>query len=346
MVAYKEQYGNCNVPQKYNQDPRLGNWVASQRTRKSGLTLEQCAKLDGLGFTWANELCDEQWDEMFRWLERYATLNGGDCNVPTNDNGGNEKRLFLWLGKQRLRKSLLSEDQRTKLDKLGLIWEDANKEKQDYKWNELYDCLKEFREEHGNCRVPQRWDENPALGRWVARQRILYRQGLLPEDRQMQLDRLDFTWNVRKSKKKDYSKETEQWNRSYELLCSFHQEHGHCDVPTTRSYDLSLGNWVADQRKYHKNGILKEDRKKYLDQIGFKWSFENSREEQWLEKYNELKRFQQTNGHMRLPTNTRLATWALRQRVQYAAGKLEPERKEFLDELDFRWLEVSNSGSP
>ena len=36
LVAFKEAFGNCNVPRPYTADAPLGNWVDYQRTIKAG----------------------------------------------------------------------------------------------------------------------------------------------------------------------------------------------------------------------------------------------------------------------------------------------------------------------
>lgn len=33
-----------------------------------------------------------------------------------------------------------------------------------------------FKRQHGHCNVPQKYDKNPSLGAWVARQRLIMRQ--------------------------------------------------------------------------------------------------------------------------------------------------------------------------
>ena len=37
LVAYKAEHGNCNVPKCWAEDPKLGEWVSTQRTGKRQL---------------------------------------------------------------------------------------------------------------------------------------------------------------------------------------------------------------------------------------------------------------------------------------------------------------------
>jgi hypothetical protein len=61
LAAYKAVHGDCNVRNRWAEDPRLGGWVSKQRVGKQKLdrgepsrwmTLARAAKLDKLGFAW------------------------------------------------------------------------------------------------------------------------------------------------------------------------------------------------------------------------------------------------------------------------------------------------------
>jgi hypothetical protein len=54
LVEYKQQFGHCNVSQKYKSNVQLGRWVAKQRQRFKNNTLprDRIAKLNLLGFAW------------------------------------------------------------------------------------------------------------------------------------------------------------------------------------------------------------------------------------------------------------------------------------------------------
>lgn len=55
LVAYKEKYGNCNVPYNFEDDLRLGQWAVEQRLYKKEGTLsaERVEMLNGIGFVWS-----------------------------------------------------------------------------------------------------------------------------------------------------------------------------------------------------------------------------------------------------------------------------------------------------
>jgi hypothetical protein len=58
LQVYQQIYGDCNVPQKYKENRKLGGWVNKQRKKKKNpakygkLTEEQIESLNNLGFKW------------------------------------------------------------------------------------------------------------------------------------------------------------------------------------------------------------------------------------------------------------------------------------------------------
>merc|ERR1739838_616068 len=60
LLEFKQQWGHCNVPQKYAKNPKLGRWVGYQRSqyrllksgRESFISDERIAQLEKLGFQW------------------------------------------------------------------------------------------------------------------------------------------------------------------------------------------------------------------------------------------------------------------------------------------------------
>jgi len=54
LVAFKEETGHSLVPQCHPDNPKLGQWVNTQRTlhRKGKLSDERMALLEAIGFVW------------------------------------------------------------------------------------------------------------------------------------------------------------------------------------------------------------------------------------------------------------------------------------------------------
>ena len=128
-------------------------------------------------------------------------------------------------------------------------------------WEKRFSELVRFKAEHGHCNVPRRWSENPELGRWVAKQQAVYRRGELSPDRVERLEALGFEWDPSSA----------SWEKRFSELVRFKEEHGHCDVLATWSENPKLGNWVHTQRRAAKNGQLIEERRRRLEEIGFRF---------------------------------------------------------------------------
>ena len=53
LLQFKEAEGHCEVTKRFQVEGfRLGQWVISQRVRKSYLPIERKQRLDGIGFAW------------------------------------------------------------------------------------------------------------------------------------------------------------------------------------------------------------------------------------------------------------------------------------------------------
>ena len=132
LKAFKVEHGHCNVPEGYEDNPKLGTWVTRQRTqyrfrkegKKSSITDERVAKLVKLDFKWSLNV---PWEETFEQLKAFKAEHE-HCNVPQSykDN----PKLGKWVDKQRYqyrlrndgKKSQITDDRVTKLNELGFVW--------------------------------------------------------------------------------------------------------------------------------------------------------------------------------------------------------------------------------
>ena len=73
-MKYKAQHGNCLIPTTYKDDPKLGNWVQTQRADRDKMSEERKARLDTIEFS------VERSTERSRLAEKYDRQNMG-CNV-------------------------------------------------------------------------------------------------------------------------------------------------------------------------------------------------------------------------------------------------------------------------
>jgi hypothetical protein len=89
LAAYKAKHGDCNIPQSWAEDPKLGRWVDTQRQGKrkldrgapksDGMTAERAAKLTALGFVWDKN--EAAWEAQLLRLAAYKA-DHGNCKVP------------------------------------------------------------------------------------------------------------------------------------------------------------------------------------------------------------------------------------------------------------------------
>ena len=79
---------------------------------------------------------------------------------------------------------------------------------------------------------------------------------------------------------------------------------------------------------------------KLLEDINFIWDFN---ETQWLDMYNKLLEYKNSNGHCNVPyKDGELGLWVSRQRKTYKSGALSNERIKLLEGINFAWSAKTN----
>jgi len=98
LRRYWAQFGDCNVPDEWRENPRLGKWVQNQRAQhKAGkLSPTRRVRLDELGFVW--DIKDAAGETRFSELERYWN-RFGNTNVPSVWD--ESPQLSKWVRNQR-----------------------------------------------------------------------------------------------------------------------------------------------------------------------------------------------------------------------------------------------------
>ncbi len=200
-------------------------------------------------------------------------------------------------------------------------------------WNFRFRELQAFVAEKGHTRVPARWKPNPSLGRWVAHQRELARQGEIEPDRARKLQKLGLEWTIDEV----YSEENDRClKRMLARLAAFRDQHGHSAVPP--SYDPDLWRWIQAQRRFLSVGRMKHGRRRALDAGGFPWERSDPR---WEENLVRLREFHRRHGHSRVPyrypDDPHLGSWVYQQRKAFRDGRLSEERRRRLDDVGPGW---------
>ena len=330
LVHFKEENGHCRVPQIYKTEEggALGVWVKDQRTyyrrfqqgTRSPMTQERIDQLNAIGFDWVHKK---------------------DSDGPKSPPKKRPKRA------------------RTPAKTPN--GESASKKRQkrsDAFCTAFYEKLKQFKEEHGHCRIPQSYQtaDGKPLGRWCYEERTEYRRfqdGKETYMTQERIDELDAVGFVRDA----YDT---QWQLKFEFLREYQQKHGHCRVPNdfVSESGFALGQWVEyNKKRYHalkagKKGGLAQDRIDAMNAIGFEWGggkeTKEATEAKWNSMFELLKQFNAEKGHCRVPqvyttdAGDKLGVWVARQRkaVQTCPEKRTAATKQHIERLNaigFDW---------
>jgi superfamily II DNA or RNA helicase len=317
LTKFKAMKGHCNVPGNYiDGEFKLGKWVIVQRTHEAKLSADRRRRLEEIGIVWRSQ--------EFKWARAVGALKSfkdreGHCLVPRDHLEGSFN-LGRWVDHNRQRESKLLSERKEQLNDLGLVWDSQVKN---------YDAgiiaLEKFKAREIHCRVPAvHLEEKFKLGKWVQ----LQRQNIisLPIELRLRLDAMGFVWDAA----------DELWKEGFSMLKIFRAREGHCRVPRDHfEQGFRLGHWVTVQRKSGRR--IPEDRWQLLDNLGFVWL---KHEVEWEEAYLVLCKFQEREGHCRVPRNYlegkfNLGTWVFGQRHQ--KDKMFAERRKRLDQIGFVW---------
>ena len=326
LCKFNSAHGHCNVSLDDPDNFTLGRWVCKQRSRKSTLSHERILCLEDIGFKWnpVDAARENMFIELCSYREKY-----GDSNVP--DKFDQNPALGTWVGRlrTRCRKGLLSEDWIGRLNAIGFDW-DPNSTV----WLKMCAALRAYKEKTGDCLIPKKDSDNPALGSWVDSQRQARKKNRLNPEQIQQLDEINFVWDPYES----------QWNEKYNELCEYKANNGDCNVPDDYPDNRSLGSWVGNQRMVMKKGKLSDDQVKLLEKIGFIW---DARSAFWEKMFNALSEYNNKNGHANVPCQYSqfpiLARWVNTQRTIWKKGLLPQEKIKRLDELSFDWSPTVSS---
>ena len=184
---------------------------------------EKRKRLNSIGFTWkireAHIRVD--WEVRFQELVEYKRVYG-NCNVPQRYKANTQ--LGRWVYTQRRTKETMSEEKRNQLNLIGFVWRIDHAI---IDWEARFQELVEYKRVHGNCNVPQDYNENLQLGKWVMTQRT--KKETMSEERRNKLNSIGFTWKVRATPI------PVDWEVRFQELVEYKRVHGHCNVPYVQS---------------------------------------------------------------------------------------------------------------
>jgi hypothetical protein len=257
LVEYKKRHGDCDVPKRWSEDPKLGRWVVAQRglKRKGRLSEDRIRRLDKLGFIWKKKPSPtSSWKTAILKLKEFKKRHG-HCNVPK------WSALWEWAEKQHhlYNKGQLTQEQVALLHEVGFFqWKPALEEWKPA-FEDMFRALLQFKSHHGHCDVPEDYTE---LAHWVQAQRDLKASDQLSETDYLRLCAIGFVWDPSGSK---------EWEEMYSLLVKYKFINGHCNVPKNSVANPALGKWVDDQRASIRENKLTRAQIKRLEDLGLVW---------------------------------------------------------------------------
>ena len=331
---YYQENGNLEIPARYitEEGYALGSWLNNQKAIRKGnivgnLTKDQIQKLDEIGMIW--DSLDYFWEQNFKLAKEYYLTNE-NLEIPTNYRSKDGKHLGNWILRQRqlYKSNSLTEDQIQKLDSIGMDWMD----RVDRIWENGFIEAKNYSDEYGNLSVPKNYRSktNFPLGIWIQRQRSLYKNNNISEDRIKRLTDIGMNWYP------------DDWKSRFNLVKQYYEEHGNINISQKEVIQgVWLGKWIVSQKKAMQEGKLTNEQLEMLktlpmEEVGRK-------DNRWWSMYEEAEKYYEEFGNLNIPINyltsngKKLSDWIIRQRRNYRLGKMPSEHKEKLDEIGFVW---------
>jgi hypothetical protein len=177
LLQFKQANGHCMVPKRYPPDMKLGTWVHTQRIQyrkcKAGTNGNGMSKLELSTAEAAAEAAFEASAEAAFEASAAAEAAG-------------EPTTIIMAEEVTYR---LTEERRQRLQDVGFVWSARESEKggqdsagrmtrnsYDDQWDNMFEQLRQFKEQHRDCLVPKRYQANPKLGTWVDTQRVQFKK--------------------------------------------------------------------------------------------------------------------------------------------------------------------------
>jgi hypothetical protein len=140
LLAFEDEFGHCNVPRGYADNPSLGSWCNNMRNAytkiqkgmktKLNLSQDRIERLEEIGFQWQGVDYDEAFEKRCHELMAFKD-EFGHCNVPKRC--ANNPSLGRWCGNMRaahtkIQKGMkadynLSQDRIERLEEIGFKWQ-------------------------------------------------------------------------------------------------------------------------------------------------------------------------------------------------------------------------------
>ncbi|MDC3069748.1 Helicase associated domain protein, partial [Prochlorococcus sp. AH-736-D21] len=122
---------------------------------------------------------------------------------------------------------------------------------------------------------------------------------------------------------------SESWIENYGRLKEFFEKNGHSVIPQKEF----LGKWISTQRQEFKKNKISKYRIEKLNKLNFIW---DQKENDWFVNYETIKGFIKEGIDLsKLDKKSSLSYWIGSQRFRYRKQKIEKDRLELLNKINF-----------
>lgn len=194
-------------------------------------------------------------------------------------------------------------------------------------WDDMLKLALECKDRTGWFPGPLTPDEDQKLIHWVSRQRILYANTSLREDKFKKLKSVNFPFTFIK----------EKWLKMYDRLIKYKEEKKLDDFTRHIIDDNSLNLWVTNQRRRKTLNQIESEEYDLLLKAGISFDLNS---DIWNYYIKRLSDFYKENGH-RHPTDiedSELAIFSRIQRKRYKDGVLPKDKIKLLENINFLWV--------
>jgi len=338
LKAFRKEFPDRwpGLIEEYPKDVKLGGWCNSQRHlyyKRGLLSKNRMSLLNEIGFPLETEQRNLiSWEDQFKNLIKFRKEypDRWPAALEEYPKGTN---LGSWCHNQRAfnARGKLQKDRQALLTDIAFPFDSREDG-----WGKQYEKLLEYKKHN-----PDKWPttiesdlEIIKLGRWCNTQRIYYKNGKLPKERESHLRSIDFPFDVI----------VDNWPVQYENLIQYKKLFP--DRWPTRSEQFpeenKIGAWCSTQKFLFNKNILSKDRILLLNTINFPFGLTRDQlTSTWDKHYEKLAQYRKVNPE-RWPSyiigNTeekKLGQWCNAQRLKFNKGKLLKKREDFLRRIGF-----------
>lgn len=254
LIEFNKLYGRNPKSSEIYKNVRIGQFLAQQKYlyKKGKLSDDNVIILNDINAFSLSET--QKWKIMY---EIYIDFKKNNKREPYNTEHYKGTNLGNWTILQR-KKSLegkLSKEQIDRLNEANFVWD-----KYQSHWNEMYNLVKEYQENHLNRITDSTKYQGSPIGSFLKGQRKLYREGKLQNEKIDAFKKIgiDFSINL---KDKNY-------DHKLKGLKDFIQKKKRMPKRKESYMGIPVGNFYYYNRNAYKEGVLTKERQKKLEAIG------------------------------------------------------------------------------